>query len=128
MQTAIPLFRINGVCSISNMWFRSITGTVKRYTILGGSFNEAGKESSKYNELFKEPYRVPNALEKSSPSADVRNVHEFSSSSNSISNPSENVNDSSYNCDDQHRFYYVTLAFIQYAYIELTRFFNFPNQ
>jgi len=27
MQTAIPLFRINGVCGISNMWFRSIAGT-----------------------------------------------------------------------------------------------------
>ncbi len=27
MQTAIPLFRINGACGISNMWFRSITGT-----------------------------------------------------------------------------------------------------
>ncbi len=26
MQAAIPLFRINGVCGISNMWFKSITG------------------------------------------------------------------------------------------------------
>lgn len=39
-----------------------------------------------------EPYHVPNALENSSPSADVRNVHEIGSSIDSISSSAEKVN------------------------------------
>lgn len=49
--------------------------------------------TDKMTENNKESYRVPNALENSNPSADVQNVHEFSSSADSISDSAENDND-----------------------------------
>lgn len=48
-------------------------------------------------EKAKEPYRVPNALENSSLSADVRNVHELSSSVDNISESIESVNEQAVN-------------------------------
>lgn len=64
--------------------------------VITAFIEEVGKESSKYNELFKGAYHVPSALEDSNPLANVQDVHENSSFNNSIPNPSENVNDSSY--------------------------------
>lgn len=63
--------------------------------IVTAFIEEVGKESQKYLELFKGAYHVPNALEKSSPLANVQNVHENSSFDNNIPNSSETVNDSS---------------------------------
>lgn len=45
-----------------------------------------------YNDAVEQNYRVPNALENTSPSADVQNAHELSSSNDNMSNFSENVN------------------------------------
>lgn len=62
--------------------------------VITAFIEEAGKESLEYKELFKGAYHVPNALENSSPLANVRNVHENSSFDISISSLSKNVNES----------------------------------
>ena len=49
MQTVIPLFRIKCVCSISNMWFRSIAGTGNNISWLVRKMQLA---DVLYNDLF----------------------------------------------------------------------------
>lgn len=67
-------------------------GKKRNNVIISAFIEERGAERGSVAKMFKEPYRVPNALENSSPSADVQNAHELSSSNNSISNSSKNVN------------------------------------
>lgn len=71
----------------------AVTDAVSGQDVVVSAFVEkVGNETPEYKELFKGAYHVPNALENSSPLANVQNVHENSSFNSSIPNYNGNVN------------------------------------